>query len=110
MGATYRVAVRDDLSVEDVNVDVAVCDLNAVYELAEVDKSDAGRRVRVRVLSDDIRAPPFCPLWQDDLVCKPPCNLYRVPRETEGRRECDGRDGELCVRVDWAKRERLAGC
>lgn len=57
MGATYRVAIRDDLSFEDVNVDVAVCDLNAVYELAEVDESDARGRVCVRVLSDDIRAP-----------------------------------------------------
>jgi hypothetical protein len=57
MGATYRVSIGDDLSFEDVDVDVTVRDLNAVYELAEVDEGDAGRRIRVRVLSDDIRAP-----------------------------------------------------
>ena len=55
MGATYRVTIGDDLSVEDVDVDVTVCDLNAVYELAEVDEGNARCRIRVRVLSDDIR-------------------------------------------------------
>ena len=57
MGATYRVAIGDDLSVEDVDISVAVCDFDAVYELAEVDVGDACGGIGVRVLSDDIRVP-----------------------------------------------------
>ena len=56
-GATYRVTVGDDLAIEDVDIDVAVRDFNAVYELAEVDVGDARGRINVRVLSDDIRMP-----------------------------------------------------
>lgn len=58
MGTTYRVAIGDDFSVEDVDIDVAVCDLYAVYELAEVDMGDACGGIGVRVLSDDIGVPP----------------------------------------------------
>jgi hypothetical protein len=52
--AAYRIAIRDDVSVEDVDIDVAVRDLYTVYKLAEVDMGDSRCRIRVRVLSDDI--------------------------------------------------------
>ena len=79
-GTTYRVAIGDDLSVEDVDIDVGVCDLEAVYELAEVGMGDACGRIGVRVLPDDIRVPSGIILWQDDLVSELTCNLYGVLR------------------------------
>jgi len=106
MGVTYRVAIGDDLSVEDVDIDVAVCDLDTVYELAEVDVGDACGRIGVRVRSDDIRVPSGILLWQDDLVGELTCKLNRVPRSCVERWRKRGRlNCELCERVDWAKRE-----
>lgn len=105
-GTTYGVAIGDDLSVKDVDIDVAICDLYAIYELAEVGMGDASGGIGVRVLSDEIRVPLGIILWQDDLVGELTCNLYRVPPSWAERwRKLGGFDGELCVRVHWAKRE-----
>ena len=56
-GTTNRVAIGDDLSVKDVDIDVAICDLDAIYELAEVGMGNACGRIGVRVLPDEIRVP-----------------------------------------------------
>ena len=52
---TYRVAIRYDHSILDIDVHIPVSDLKAINELANVDVSHACVLIRVRVLADLVR-------------------------------------------------------
>lgn len=51
---TYRVTVRQKLTILDVHADISISDLEPVDELANVKVGNAGLVILVRVLADEI--------------------------------------------------------
>ena len=75
---SHRVTKAEDATILDVEVDVAVGDLDTANDLACVDMSDAGPLVGVRVRADGVRAAHS---GVDVLVQKVTCDMEGVSGE-----------------------------
>ena len=50
-----RIAIGENPAVLDIDIDVTVCNLESIHDLADVDVGDARVRVGVRILADGKR-------------------------------------------------------
>lgn len=103
----HRVTIRNDGAVLHVDIDVTVCDFQAIYHLAEKDVSDTGGLVRVRVLAQN-KTVLFSELILEGIGNEAPSDIIGVWSEERILRRRDRTRMELGVRVHGTKTHCLA--
>ena len=101
---SHQVTKAEDATILDVEVDVAVGDLDTANDLACVDMGDASPLVSVRVQADGVRAAHS---RVDILVQKVRCNMEGVGGEG-GKPICDGGYLEAGMGENRTERQQLS--